>query len=720
MVKKLFYTRISILLITLLCFSSFGQISINKPVLSFTDICASPSFNNFSLTFAFSPPANLLAGNTFKVELSDANGSFTNPVQLTTATTVSSPVSITFQMPTTVNGIGYKIRIKSTAPIATSPASDPFPALFKPFEQGFKINNEVANQSFCENTTYNLAITPDVNGNTPTVFPQLTYLWFKNNVLVTGENGATLAVTTVGTYYCKVNYGDCPSNAQSNAVTMTVVPAQVLTITSPATLLCGLATIPLTTSITPNGYIYEWYKDNQPIANSNSATYNANLPGAYFLKITNNACITTSNIITLTTQNFVLNLDSGPTYTLIPGQNVTLNASTNAVSPTYKWYKDGVLQASTSSSYVANSPGLYKLLVKEGTGCLAEKEVTTLISYPTSYNLTIGHLTAYSDCQNTSASMKVTSFTANSSLNVLASGVPISYVWFKNGAPLSTELTNTINLNNFIQNGIYELKANLSNGEIITSNPLTVLLKFTETITVTAERNTLCNAFPTTNITPSISNPLYTYTWFKVGNTTGLSNNQILNTSIEGDYYLKLSFQGCFVNSNTITIKRLSTNDLVTDPVSNEIVLNNGQNITITASGADSYVWSVAGQPNVTTPTFLVNQTGTISLVGTFGGCTIEKIFTVILNSNVSNPFIPNAITPNNDGANDTWIIPEDFAYKDDVEVVIFTSRQEILFQSKNYLNNWPIIPVQENSVYYYKIMKDSSVLEQGTISILK
>jgi CHU_C Type IX secretion signal domain len=720
MVKKLFYSHLLILLITLFCFSSFAQISINKPVLSFTDICASPSFNNFAMSFVFSPTANLQSGNIFKIELSDGTGSFANPTQLTTSTSTSSPVIISFQLPTNTNGAAYKIRVKSTAPAATSPSSDPFPALFKPFEQGFKINNEVANQSFCENSTYNLTITPDVNGNTPTTFPQLTYLWFKNNTLIPGEIGASLPVTTAGTYYCKVNYGNCPSNSQSNAVTMTTVPAQILTISSPTTLLCDPAGIVMSSSLVSNSYVYEWYKNNFPIANSNSATYTATLAGDYTLKIINNNCITSSNIITLTTQDFNVSLNSSSGTTIIPGQNFTLNALTNAASPNYSWERGGVSVGGNQASFTSNLAGTYKVIVNQTTGCVSQKEASIIVNYPTNYGLTIANQNPYTDCENTSVTMKATSFVANSTLDVLTSNAPIIYQWFKNGGPVLNANSNTLTVSNFINNGVYVLKATLSNGEIVTSNPISILLKFTEVVTISANRNLLCNAFPTVTITPSITNSLYTYAWYKLGNTTSLSGNQVLNASAEGDYYLKFSFQGCSVSSNIITIKRLSTADLVTDPVSNEIVINNGQSLTITASGGDSYVWSVEGQPNVTTPIFNVTQPETITLVGTFGSCTIEKIFIVTLNRNVSNPFIPNAITPNSDGSNDTWIIPEEFAYKDDVEIVIFTSKQEILFQSKNYLQNWPITPVQENSVYYYKIMKDSSVLEKGTISILK
>ena len=65
-------------------------------------------------------------------------------------------------------------------------------------------------------------------------------------------------------------------------------------------------------------------------------------------------------------------------------------------------------------------------------------------------------------------------------------------------------------------------------------------------------------------------------------------------------------------------------------------------------------------------------------------------------------------------------MLPEEFAYKDNVEIVLFTSQQKVIFQTKNYLNDWPKTEVEQNTVYYYKIIKDNSILEKGTLSILK
>ena len=62
---------------------------------------------------------------------------------------------------------------------------------------------------------------------------------------------------------------------------------------------------------------------------------------------------------------------------------------------------------------------------------------------------------------------------------------------------------------------------------------------------------------------------------------------------------------------------------------------------------------------------------------------------TVLVDENVdAGLFIPNAITPNNDGANDHWFI-QGLERFDDNEVIILNRWGDEVFTSKNYENDW-------------------------------
>lgn len=83
---------------------------------------------------------------------------------------------------------------------------------------------------------------------------------------------------------------------------------------------------------------------------------------------------------------------------------------------------------------------------------------------------------------------------------------------------------------------------------------------------------------------------------------------------------------------------------------------------------------------------------------------------------------IPNLVSPNNDGVNDTWNIPE-LSDKTTPAVLILDSKGKVAFETDNYLNNWPDSAVEFdtiNPVYYYVITSKSGDVKKGSITIVK
>ena len=716
--RKVFLT----LTLLINCVLAIGQITINTPTLGFSEICASTSFNNFNVSFSFSPVSNLGAGNVFSVELSNASGSFASPTILATTTTTISPATVSFSVPTNVDGTSYRIRIKSSAPVSTSPSSSSFSAKYAVYNQPFTINNNNSNQAICSTSNFNLTI--DSGPNSPLNFSELTYRWYRNNIVVAGQSSSSLPITEGGNYRVEVNYGTCSLNAYSNVVTVTITQFETLTISSQgnATSICPSSGLLLTSTIASSGYTYQWYRNSVLIPSATNATYTATQEGDYSLKATNSVCIIDSNVLTLTENTFAVSLDSGAEINLIPGQTKTLNCSTSAVNPTYTWYKNNIIIPSqTSSSLNVSETGTYKVIVKQNSSCVIEKEASTLVSAPTSYDLTIKHSSSYTECENVTETLTVDVFEAESSLGTttIPANMGVTYKWYKNDVEINGATTTSYTVSNYLNNDVYSIKATFVNGQTVSSNTLDVKLKIDENLVLTAN-GILCNTNPSITIISSISNPIFDYEWYKDGEANVLGNNATYDATEAGNYYLKISFMGCELTSELITIETIDETVIVTN-YDEEIYIHEGEEITITATGGDSYEWFIDSVLESSTNEIVINEETDVQLVAQINGCEVVKNFSVLLQPQVFNLVIPNTITPNNDGKNDTWIITEEFAYKNDIEVVIFSSNQQIVYRTNNYQNNWPFDTISEkNKVFYYTILKNNSILYKGTISVIQ
>ena len=92
------------------------------------------------------------------------------------------------------------------------------------------------------------------------------------------------------------------------------------------------------------------------------------------------------------------------------------------------------------------------------------------------------------------------------------------------------------------------------------------------------------------------------------------------------------------------------------------------------------------------------------------------------------NPFpevenIPNLISPNGDGINDTWVIPATYVSGSNTEVIIYSSQGKIVLSTKDYLNNWPEDDLNlssVNQVFYYMIIPQDLEPKKGSITIVK
>ena len=368
-----------------------AQIVIGTPNLGFSQACANESFNTYNTTFIFTPQESLSSSNQFTIEMSDADGDFSNPTVVFTSSAgavTTSPATLNFSIPTTTAGENYKIRIKSSAPAATSSNSAAFGAYYKLQDTPFTINNLVSTGAFCAGGTYLLAIdNPGTGSNdSPLNYPSLIFNWYKvtgptTSVFIT--ESPTLSVTEEGTYFVETNYGTCTSDSFSNRV----IISQVTTGEAQAGISSSLGN-PFcpsqgsTTLSTIGANSYQWFKDDVPITDATNQMYQTNEPGTYAVQVDLGDC-SASGSIELESELFDLDINVSEYNTIDEGETILAIVTTTATTPVFEWYFNNTLiVGAIENNYEITEIGNYKIVVTETSGCNGSKEFSFSVSDP--------------------------------------------------------------------------------------------------------------------------------------------------------------------------------------------------------------------------------------------------------------------------------------------------------------------------------------------------
>ncbi|WP_299130425.1 gliding motility-associated C-terminal domain-containing protein [uncultured Winogradskyella sp.] len=375
------FTKILILSIYFLCFARQekvnAQLVISTPDLGFSQACANNSFNSFSTSFTFSPQAALTATNQFSIEISDANGDFSNASVIYTSAQgeiTTSPATLDFSIPETTAGENYRIRIKSSSPAATSTASLSFAAYFKLQDSPFTINNLVSTASFCSGGSYLLTIDNPggANNDSPLNYPELTYNWHKELSPTTSEfvtQANSLEVFSEGTYFVETNYGSCTSNSFSNRVTVTEAnssnDAEANIVSSLGNPYCPEQE--LTTLTTLSGNSYKWFKDGVIIQDATEQTYQTNESGIFSVQVDLGEC-TAFGSIDLFSELFESSINVEETNFILSDETLTVTITDNAISPQYQWFLNQEPINTNTNTYDTNEFGDYEVIISETAG----------------------------------------------------------------------------------------------------------------------------------------------------------------------------------------------------------------------------------------------------------------------------------------------------------------------------------------------------------------
>ena len=232
------------------------------------------------------------------------------------------------------------------------------------------ITTQPVSATACEGTAASFSVTAT---------GAISYQWKKGGSAISGETNSTLSFATVaaadaGSY--TVDITNTCGTTTSNSVSLTVNNLPSATVTpSGATTFCTGSSVDLAA---PIGNSYQWKKNGTNESTSNP--YTATTAGNYTVVVTDgNGCSSTSGVTAVTVNalpDAAITVSSGTTN-FCAGGSVTLSNSNGA---TYQWKKNNIDTAVTTSSFVINSSGDYKVQVTDANGCVATTATATTVT----------------------------------------------------------------------------------------------------------------------------------------------------------------------------------------------------------------------------------------------------------------------------------------------------------------------------------------------------
>ena len=708
---------------------------------AWTAACASDTFNEYFVNFTWSPPL-VDAANEFILELSDENGDFTNARELAREGDMNTTFDFNFrfELPTDVRGSAYRFRVRSTSPADSSPESDPYPMYYIGYKDPILIsqdgNGTIPSGGIVPLCPGNMVTLATHNVNEPEAYE---YNWYRDGALLS-ERSSSITTDQDGSYQVEIDYGAACSgsaNTLSNTIAITLTSPVGIALNTPAqTALCTGESVLLEANITDANLLYTWYRDGEavsaPLLANSTYTVSAIDPdfaGAYTVVVEGDtACREESNAISITaTGAYEGRIEGNPTRLVLPGIGLTLNSTTTADTPTYQWYKDAQpLSGETNATLSVTEAGVYYLRITQTGGSCPptslDTEVVTVTS-PVGFEVEIAPGSSYTSCQSESVTLSVSGIFGLDGGGGRTDYTPelqplMSWQWFRDDTPLSGGTNTSYELADPSENGDYSLQGTLQSF-LAPSNSLSIQLASGAPPVITPDALTFCPDGGNITITADTDLTGLTFEWTRDGMALPDSSNS-LDVSQEGVYRLVIQRDGCIQPSNELTLTAVDESSLEVDADS-EVLIRSGRSRTVTASGADSYLWYDPSNNEISSSSSASFDTaGQYTLLATIGSCQFTRFFQVEIEDTFE---VPNTISPNGDGFNDVWILPNTYSGRNSVRIDIYDRRGRTIFSALNYQNNWPEssmnLPMGV-SVYYYDISDSGKTKKRGTITVVR
>jgi hypothetical protein len=411
-----------------------------------------------------------------------------------------------------------------------------------------------------------------------------TYTWMPGSL-----SGASVSVTPAATTTYTVTGTDASGCVNTDVVTVTVNPLPTITASASNAAICTGSS---TTLSAIGGVSYTW---NPGSLSGSSVSVSPTASTTYTVSGTDaNGCVNT-DLITIIVNPLPVVTASASSTSICTGNSVILTAGG---ASTYTWNPGALTGSSVSVTPLVTTT--YTVTGTDVNGCVNTETIT----------ITVGAQPTITAATSSAA------ICIGGSATLTATG-GVTYNWMPGsltGASVSVTpaATTTYTVTGTVSAGCFNTAT-----VTVTVNPLPV-------ITTSATATTICNGSSTTLSASGAS----TYTW-NPGALTGASVS--VTPSATTTYTVTgVDANGCS-NTQTITI---TVNPLpAVTASSSAAAICSGGNATLTATGANTYVWNpgnLSGTSVVVSPT--ATTTYTVTGTNTATGCTNTATVSVTVN----------------------------------------------------------------------------------------
>ncbi|WP_207495236.1 PKD domain-containing protein [Aridibaculum aurantiacum] len=553
---------------------------------------------------------------------------------------------------------------------------------------------------------------------------------------VPNNNAATISVipanSAAGSYQVVISSitdnNTCSRTTGFTPVTITVNPKPVLTV-SANTAICGGDSTALTVT---GATTYTW-SPATGLSNTTGSTVMAKPTATttYTVNGTSNGC--TADAVTVTVTVNPVPAKPAVTRPVAYCQDATatpLNA-TAAAGNTLTWYNNAALTngSNTAPTPTTASPGSTSYFVTQtsSAGCTSDtSRIVVVVSPLPTVNFQLPEAMCMTNGRATVQFMNQTS---------VVGGGAFTSSWNFGDGNTSTERNP---VHSYSTPGPHQVTLEVTTaggciGQVVKTLPA-FLQKPVADFAVTPD--TLCQGTPSsfTDLSTAQGSTVQSWRWSFGDGSTSQLRNPVKNYPLPGNYTVKLTVmnaQGC--QSDTTRTVRVYLQPVIDAGPS--FVVAQGTVVTFAPFVKDStnltYLWTTSSNtlppasglsdPTILSPSLVVERDQVYALTATGQGqCTASDTLYV---KSLLPLRIPNAFSPNGDGINDTWEIPNLRDYPGST-VEVFNRYGQSVYRTIGYDKGWngtfngSPLPV---GVYYYIIeLKNGFNQVTGSVTILK